>query len=124
MARIARIVLPNYPHHLTQRGVRSLPVFHSAFSWWINLVKFTRRLVDYAKRHNVAHQFSSFKMSTLWKGENIMGQNKNINRPPQLSVNLATSKILISQTPSNLLLLLYISTSVYSPTNDQEPPLR
>ncbi len=29
MARIARIVLPNYPHHVTQRGVRSLPVFLS-----------------------------------------------------------------------------------------------
>jgi putative transposase len=29
MARTARIVLPDYPHHITQRGVRSLPVFHS-----------------------------------------------------------------------------------------------
>ncbi len=27
MARIARVVLPGYPHHITQRGVRSLPVF-------------------------------------------------------------------------------------------------
>ena len=29
MARIARIVLPDYPHHITQRGVRSLPIFFS-----------------------------------------------------------------------------------------------
>ena len=29
MARIARVVLPNYPHHITQRGVRSLPIFFS-----------------------------------------------------------------------------------------------
>jgi len=29
MARIARVVLPGYPHHITQRGVRSMPVFFS-----------------------------------------------------------------------------------------------
>lgn len=29
MARLARVVLPDYPHHITQRGVRSLPVFFS-----------------------------------------------------------------------------------------------
>jgi putative transposase len=29
MARMARVVLPDFPHHITQRGVRSLPVFHS-----------------------------------------------------------------------------------------------
>jgi len=28
MARIARIVLPGYPHHITQRGVRSMEIFH------------------------------------------------------------------------------------------------
>jgi len=27
MARIARLVVPGYPHHVTQRGVRSLPIF-------------------------------------------------------------------------------------------------
>ena len=27
MARMARIVVPGYPHHVTQRGVRSLPIF-------------------------------------------------------------------------------------------------
>ncbi len=28
MARLPRIVVPGYPHHVTQRGVRSLEVFH------------------------------------------------------------------------------------------------
>ncbi len=27
MVRIARVVLPNVPHHITQRGVRKLPIF-------------------------------------------------------------------------------------------------
>ena len=29
MARIARLVVPGYPHHITQRGVRSMAVFRS-----------------------------------------------------------------------------------------------
>ena len=29
MARISRILVPGYPHHITQRGVRSMDVFHS-----------------------------------------------------------------------------------------------
>jgi putative transposase len=29
MARLARVVVPSIPHHVTQRGVRSLPVFFS-----------------------------------------------------------------------------------------------
>jgi putative transposase len=28
MARIARIVLPGIAHHVTQRGVRSMEIFH------------------------------------------------------------------------------------------------
>jgi hypothetical protein len=28
MARPSRIVVPGYPHHVTQRGVRSMNVFH------------------------------------------------------------------------------------------------
>lgn len=27
MARFARLVVPNYPHHITQRGVRSMDIF-------------------------------------------------------------------------------------------------
>ena len=29
MARISRIVATGYPHHVTQRGVRSVDIFHS-----------------------------------------------------------------------------------------------
>jgi len=29
MARIARVVVPKYPHHVTQRGVRSMSIFQS-----------------------------------------------------------------------------------------------
>jgi len=29
MARIARVVIPGYPHHVTQRGVRSMDIFSS-----------------------------------------------------------------------------------------------
>ena len=29
IARISRIVVPHYPHHVTQRGVRSITVFHT-----------------------------------------------------------------------------------------------
>jgi len=29
MARLSRIVLPDYPHHITQRGVRSMNIFYN-----------------------------------------------------------------------------------------------
>jgi len=29
MARLARIVVPGYPHHITQRGNRRMPAFFS-----------------------------------------------------------------------------------------------
>lgn len=29
MARLARVVIPQLPHHVIQRGVRSLPIFFS-----------------------------------------------------------------------------------------------
>ena len=29
MTRVARVVLPGLPHHVLQRGVRSLAIFHS-----------------------------------------------------------------------------------------------
>ena len=29
MARLARVIAPGYPHNLTQRGVRSLPIFRN-----------------------------------------------------------------------------------------------
>jgi putative transposase len=29
MARVSRVVAPGYPHHVTQRGVRSIPIFQT-----------------------------------------------------------------------------------------------
>jgi len=29
MVRISRVVASGYPHHVTQRGVRSIPIFHT-----------------------------------------------------------------------------------------------
>ncbi len=29
MARLSRLVIPGYPHHVTQRGVRSMNIFHN-----------------------------------------------------------------------------------------------
>ena len=37
MARISRIVVPGYPHHVTQRGVRSMDVFDSDEDRWAYL---------------------------------------------------------------------------------------
>lgn len=37
MARISRIVVPDYPHHVTQRGVRSMNVFDSDEDRWAYL---------------------------------------------------------------------------------------
>lgn len=37
MPRISRIVVPNYPHHVTQRGVRSMNVFDSDEDRWAYL---------------------------------------------------------------------------------------
>jgi len=31
MARISRVVASGYPHHVTQRGVRSIPIFQTAY---------------------------------------------------------------------------------------------
>ena len=33
MARVARVVLPGLPHHVLQRGVRSLGICHSDADW-------------------------------------------------------------------------------------------
>jgi len=37
MARISRIVVPGYPHQVTQRGVRSMDVFDSDEDRWAYL---------------------------------------------------------------------------------------
>src|SRR5262252_7544861 len=45
MARIARVVVPGLPHHVTQRGNRREPVFYGADDY-----RFYRRLVAAAAR--------------------------------------------------------------------------
>jgi putative transposase len=45
MARIARVVVPDFPHHVTQRGNRREPVFFEADDY-----RLYRRLVAAAAR--------------------------------------------------------------------------
>ena len=49
MARIKRVVIPNIPHHITQRGVRSMNIFfkHEDYEYYKNLL-----LIQY-KLHEV-----------------------------------------------------------------------
>ncbi|MFH0803247.1 MAG: transposase [bacterium] len=49
MARIARIVIPGHPHHVTQRGVRSQDVFFSAQ----NRIEYLHLLSSQGSRHGV-----------------------------------------------------------------------
>jgi len=37
MLRIGRLVISNYPHHITQRGVRSIDIFTKADQLWVYL---------------------------------------------------------------------------------------
>ena len=41
MARMPRLVVPGYPHHVTQRGARRLPTFFEArdYQYYLNLVE-------------------------------------------------------------------------------------
>ncbi len=49
MARISRVVIPNLPHHVTQRGVRSLNIFfkHEDYEYYKNL------LLEQSKLHGL-----------------------------------------------------------------------
>ena len=49
MARISRVVIPNSPHHVTQRGVRSLNIFfkHEDYEYYKNL------LLEQSKEHGL-----------------------------------------------------------------------
>ena len=40
MARIKRIVIPNTPHHVTQRGLRSMNIFfkHDHYEYYKNIL--------------------------------------------------------------------------------------
>ena len=62
MARMARVVLPNYPHHITQRGVRSMEIFHTDDDrhQYLRLIRqqgdrFGLRFVSYCLMSNHVH---------------------------------------------------------------------
>jgi putative transposase len=62
MPRIARIIVPNYPHHITQRGVRSMKVFETAndYQYYIKLLrknakKFKLKFLSYCLMPNHLH---------------------------------------------------------------------
>jgi putative transposase len=44
MARISRVVASGYPHHVTQRGVRSIPIFQTDSDRWAHLDFMTAEL--------------------------------------------------------------------------------
>ena len=50
MGRIARVVLPSIPHHVTQRGVRSMPLFFSGK----DRITYLHLLAEQGKRHGLA----------------------------------------------------------------------
>ena len=49
MARLPRLVVPGYPHHLTQRGVRSMDVFTSDN----DRISYLAFIAEECKRHGV-----------------------------------------------------------------------
>lgn len=49
MARIARLVVPGYPHHVTQRGSRRQPTFFEAGDYR----RYVRLLVDHSVQHDL-----------------------------------------------------------------------
>lgn len=62
MARLARIILPGYPHHITQRGVRSMDIFFSDEDRleYLHLLKeqskrFGLRFISYCLMNNHVH---------------------------------------------------------------------
>ena len=51
MARMSRVVLPGCPHHITQRGVRSMPIFNSSG----DRVEYLRLLSEQGARFGVRY---------------------------------------------------------------------
>lgn len=64
MARLARWVVPGYPHHVTQRGVRSMDIFADGvtFLGWclmshhVHLIAIPERTDSLARGIGEAHQ--------------------------------------------------------------------
>jgi putative transposase len=50
MARIARVVVPGYPHHVTQRGSRRQPTFFHEEDYQ----RYLQLMAEWCKRHGVA----------------------------------------------------------------------
>ena len=46
MARIARVVVPDYPHHVTQRGCRRQQTFFTTDDYRCYLELLQKRIVD------------------------------------------------------------------------------
>ena len=62
MARLKRVVIPKYPHHVTQRGVRSMDIFYSEDDYEIYLKileiqskKFGLEVIAYCLMSNHIH---------------------------------------------------------------------
>lgn len=49
MARIRRIVIPNTPHHVTQRGVRSMNIFFKEEDY----IYYKKMLIEQCKLHSL-----------------------------------------------------------------------
>jgi len=53
MARISRLVVPGYPHHVTQRGVRSIPA---------------RAIGEAHRRYTRMKNFAVLAVDSFWPG--------------------------------------------------------
>lgn len=51
MARLARVVLPGYPHHITQRGVRAMDIFWSED----DRLEYLHQVAEQGKKHGVVY---------------------------------------------------------------------
>jgi putative transposase len=58
MARLARVVLPGYPHHITQRGVRGMDIFASGD----DRLEYLHHMAEQGKRYGV--EFLSWCLMT------------------------------------------------------------
>jgi len=60
MARMARIVIPNIPHHITQRGNRSQKVFFSGKDKPVEFKLLMQKILVYNKRLYISKQFFKY----------------------------------------------------------------
>jgi putative transposase len=89
MARLSRVVIPEYPHHVTQRGVRSMDIFYSDRDYEIYLEflkeyskKFELEVISYCLMTNHVHLIViPFKENSISKaiGETHRNYTRYIN---------------------------------------------